>query len=107
MGTHGLHVPASRVGYVPEAQGGSPPGSHVLYVLGTHISHGRTVRTAHRGTPGTHPVFGPIINVGGQLVPLQMLQMQPAGDGAEGSEVEADSDDEEDEENEGEAVDAT
>ena len=55
---------------------------------------------------GNHPLFGPIVNVGGQLVPLQMLQMQSA-DGAEGSEVEADSDDEEDEENEDEAVDAT
>ena len=56
---------------------------------------------------GNHPLFGPIVNVSGQLVPLQMLQMQSAGDGAEGSEVEADSDDEEDEENEDEAVDAT
>ena len=25
---------------------------------------------------GNHPVFGPIINLGGQLVPLMMLQMQ-------------------------------
>ena len=24
----------------------------MLYVLGTRTSHGRTVRTAHRGTPG-------------------------------------------------------
>ena len=56
---------------------------------------------------GSHPIFGPIINVGGQLVPLQMLQMQSAADGAEGSDVEADSDDEEDEEDEDEAVDAT
>ena len=30
MGTYGLHVPASRVGYVPEAQGGLPPGPRVL-----------------------------------------------------------------------------
>ena len=29
-----------------------PPGPRVLYVLGTRTSHGRTVRTAHRGTPG-------------------------------------------------------
>ena len=84
-----------------------PQGPRVRYVLDTHISHGRTVRTAHRRTPGSHPVFGPIINVGGQLVPLQMLQMQHAGDAAEGSEVEADSDDEEDEEDEDERVDAT
>ena len=47
---------------------------------------------------GSHPIFGPIINVGGQLVPLQMLQMQSAGGGAEGSDVEADSDDEDEEE---------
>ena len=31
MGTYRLRVPASRVGYVPDAQGGLPPGSHVLY----------------------------------------------------------------------------
>ena len=43
MGAYRLRVPASRVGYVPEAQGGLPPGSRV---------HGRTVRTAHRATPG-------------------------------------------------------
>ena len=29
-----------------------PPGPRVLYVLGTRTSLGRTVRTAHRGTPG-------------------------------------------------------
>ena len=29
MGTYGLRVPASRVGYVPEAQGGLPPGPRV------------------------------------------------------------------------------
>ena len=52
LGTYRLRVPASRVGYVPEAQGGLPPGPRVLYVLGTRTSHGRTVRTAHRGTPG-------------------------------------------------------
>ena len=28
------------------------PGPRVLYVLGTRTSHGRTVRTAYRGTPG-------------------------------------------------------
>ena len=27
MGTYGLRVPASHVGYVPEAQGGLPPGT--------------------------------------------------------------------------------
>ena len=50
MGTYRLRVPASRVGYVPEAQGGLPPGPRVLYVLGTRTSLGRTVRTACRGT---------------------------------------------------------
>ena len=29
MGTYRLRVPASRVGYVPEAQGGLPPGPRV------------------------------------------------------------------------------
>ena len=43
--TYGLRVPAARVLYVPEAQGGLPPGPHVLYVLGTRASLGRTVRT--------------------------------------------------------------
>ena len=52
MGTYGLRVPASRVGYVPEAQGGLPPGPRVLYVRGTRTSLGRTVRAAYRGTPG-------------------------------------------------------
>ena len=52
LGTYGLRVPASRVGYVPDAQGGLPPGRHVLYVRGTRTSHGRTIRTAYRGTPG-------------------------------------------------------
>ena len=52
MGTYGLRVPASRVGYVPEAQRGLPPRPHVLYVLGARTCHGRTVRTAHRGTSG-------------------------------------------------------
>ena len=52
LGTYGLCVPASRVGYVPEAQGAVPTGPRVLYVLGTRTSLGRTVRTAHRGTAG-------------------------------------------------------
>ena len=30
-------MPASHVVHVPEAQGGLPPGPHVLYVLGTRI----------------------------------------------------------------------
>jgi hypothetical protein len=47
LGTYGLRVPASRVGYVPEAQGGLPPGPRVLYVRGTRTSHGRTAY----GTP--------------------------------------------------------
>ena len=52
MGTYRLRVPASRVGYVPEAQGGLPPVPHVLCVLGTRTSLGRSVRTAF---PGYHP----------------------------------------------------
>ena len=52
LGTYGLRVPASRVLYVPKAQGALPPGPHVPYVLGTRTRLGRTVRTAHRGTPG-------------------------------------------------------
>ena len=48
MGTYRLRVPACRVGYVPKAQGGLPPGPRVLYVLGTRTSLGRTGRTAHR-----------------------------------------------------------
>ena len=52
MGTYGLRVPASRVGYVPDAQGGLPPGPLVLYVRGTRTSLGRWARTARRGTPG-------------------------------------------------------
>ena len=38
--------------YVPEAQGGLPPGPHVQYVLGTRTRLGRWVRTAYCGTPG-------------------------------------------------------
>ena len=30
MGTYGPRVPASRVGHVPDAQGGLPPGPHAL-----------------------------------------------------------------------------
>ena len=57
MGTYRLRVPASRVGYVPDAQGGSPPGPHVLYVRGARTSLGRWVRTASRGNPGeTHDI---------------------------------------------------
>ena len=50
--TCGLRAPASRVVYVPEAQGGLPPGPHALYALGARTRLGRAVRTAHRGTPG-------------------------------------------------------
>ena len=35
--------------YVPEAQGGLPPGRHVPCVLGTRASLRRTARTAYRG----------------------------------------------------------
>ena len=52
LGTYRLRVTASRVGYVPDAQGGLPPGPHVLYVRGTRTSLGRIIRTAYRGTPG-------------------------------------------------------
>ena len=52
LGTYTLRVPASRAGYVPDAQGGLPPGPHVLYVRGTRTSLGRLVRTAYRGNPG-------------------------------------------------------
>jgi hypothetical protein len=52
LGTYGLRVPASRVGYVPDAQGGLPPGRHALYVRGTRTSLGRWVHTARHGTPG-------------------------------------------------------
>ena len=52
MGAYGLRVPASHVGYVPEAQGGLPQGCRVLYVLGTRTSLGRWVRTGNCGTPG-------------------------------------------------------
>ena len=41
-----------RVLYLPAAQGGLPSGPHALYALGTPTRLGRTVRTAHRGTPG-------------------------------------------------------
>ena len=42
-------MPASRVLYVPEAQGSVLPAPHALHVLGTRTSHARAVRTAHRG----------------------------------------------------------
>ena len=54
MGTYTLRVPASRVGYVLEAQGGFSLGPHVQYVLATRTSLGRWVRTAYCGTPGEH-----------------------------------------------------
>ena len=52
LGTYRLRVPASRVGYVPEAQGGLPRAPRVLYVLGTRTRLGRTVRTVYRGNAG-------------------------------------------------------
>ena len=42
-------MPASRVLYVPEAQGSVLPVPHALHVLATRTSHARAVRTAHRG----------------------------------------------------------
>ena len=47
-GTCRLRVPASRVLYVPVAQGGLPPAPHVLYCCVTRTSHGRTVRAMYR-----------------------------------------------------------
>ena len=64
MGTYGLRVPAFRVGYVAEAQGGLPPGPRVLCVLGTRTSLGRTVRTAYRGTPG-YPGHAIVMEISG------------------------------------------
>ena len=58
-GTYGIRVPASRVLYVPGAQGSLP--LPLLCVRGTRTSLGRAVRTAHRGTPG--PPFGVITGV--------------------------------------------
>ena len=54
MGTYTLRVPASRVGYVLEAQGGFSLGPHVQYVLATRTGLGRWVRTAYCGNPGRH-----------------------------------------------------
>ena len=53
MGTYTLRVPASRVGYVLEAQGGFSLGPHVQYVLATRTGLGRWVRTAYCGNPGS------------------------------------------------------
>ena len=36
MGTYRLRVPASRVGYVPDAQGGLPPGP-TYCTYGVHV----------------------------------------------------------------------
>ena len=59
----GLRVPAFRVLYAPEAQGGLPPGRHALYAPGTRTSLGRAPRAVvitpphtRRGAPrGYHP----------------------------------------------------
>ena len=50
-----LRVPACRVRYAPEAQGGLPPGPHVLYALGTRT---RLARTGRAAFPGYHPRRG-------------------------------------------------
>ena len=53
------YVRASRVGYVPEAQGGLPPRPRAPRTVRTgyaRTSLGRSVRTACRGTPGGHRV---------------------------------------------------
>ena len=88
MGTYRLRIPASRVGYVPEAQGGLPPGPRVLYVRGTRTSLRRWVRTAYRGTPGCvkcPPCCGctncccceeEIIYMDGDLKPMSNLVME-------------------------------
>ena len=49
--------------YVPEAQGGLPPGPHVQYVLGTRTSLGRWVRTAYCGTPGLVQLSGDVATI--------------------------------------------
>ena len=50
QGTYRLRVPACRVRYVPEAQGGLPPGCHVLHVLGNAYPP-RAYRTVPYGPP--------------------------------------------------------
>ena len=68
MGTYTLRVPASRVGYVLEAQGGFSLGPHVQYVLATRTGLGRWVRTAYCGTPTGLPWLSPqVINAPGFL----------------------------------------
>ena len=62
--------PASRVLYVPDAQGGLPPGRHVLYVLGTRASLGRTVRTAYR--VATQVIDWVIARITGQIFTEQV-----------------------------------
>eukprot|EP00964_Phaeocystis_antarctica_P156794 scaffold126656_cov33-Phaeocystis_antarctica.AAC.1 len=46
--TYWLHVPASCVLHVPEAQGSLPLGPHALYVRRTCTRFGGAVRTAYR-----------------------------------------------------------
>ena len=70
MGTYRRRVPASRVEYLPEAQGGLPPGPHVLYVLGTRASLGSTVRTAYR--VATQVVDWVIARITGQIFTEQV-----------------------------------
>ena len=38
-------MPASRVGYVPEAQGGLPPGPHVQYFTTAVVGFGQLVQS--------------------------------------------------------------
>ena len=63
MGTYGLRVPASRVGYVPEAQGGLPPGPHVL-------------GTAYCGNPGARGLLRALLGVAPH-VPSSRLTRRP------------------------------
>ena len=54
--TCGLRAPAACVLYVPEVQGGSPPGRHALYAQGTRARLGRAARTlARQAAAGCHP----------------------------------------------------
>ena len=57
MGTYGLRVPASRVGYVPEAQGGLPPGT-------TYCTYG--VHLPATGVPYVPGTLAPQVRAGGK-----------------------------------------
>ena len=52
---------------------------------------------------GNHPVFGPLVDLGGQIVPLMMLMQESHLGAAGGSGGDRDSDDDDEEEDEEEA----